>query len=446
VPEVPQTRFTRIGGDRIAYQVLGEGPCDLLYVLINTACVDLPWEWPPYAQFLRGLASFSRLIMFDARGVGASDPVSNAGLPRWEDWADDARAVLDAVGSEHAAIWAGPEAGPVALLFAATRPERTRSLVLFSTTARFRSSEDYPWGLPRDVAAGARAFIIDAWGTEDMATFANPTAARDPAFRRWFAKMQRAASNARQAAATLSMIQSMDVRHVLPSVRAPTLVIHRADFRSVPVEQGRYLVEHLPDARLIVVPGSDGAPYSESVEEILQETETFLTGVSGQSISLGRVLAAVLFTDIVGSTELAAAVGDRRWRNLLETHDAVTRTVVEQYAGRLVKSTGDGVLALFDGPGRAIRCAYAIRDALQPLGIEIRAGLHTGEIERNGDDVVGIGVHVAARVLDQAGPGEVLVSGAVPPLVVGSGIEFNDLGERELNGVPGPWRLFSVVS
>jgi class 3 adenylate cyclase len=438
--------FTRIGGDRIAYQVLGDGPGDLLYVLINTACVDLPWEWPAYAHFLRGLASFSRLIMFDARGVGASDPVSHPGLPRWEDWADDARAVLDAVGSERAAMWAGPEAGPVALLFAATQPERTRSLVLFSTTARFQAAEDYPWGLSRAVAAPTRAFIIDAWGTEDMANFANPTASRDPAFRRWFAKMQRAASNARQAATTLSMIQSMDVRHVLSTVRVPTLVIHRADFRSVPVEQGRYLAEHLPDARLVVVAGSDGAPYSESVQEILQETESFLTGASSHPIQRDRVLAAVLFTDIVGSTELAAAVGDRRWRTLLESHDAVTRAVVEEHVGRLVKSTGDGVLALFDGPGRAIRCAFAVRDALQPLGIEIRAGLHTGEIEHHGDDVVGIGVHVAARVRDQAGPGEVLVSGAVPPLVVGSGIEFSDLGERELKGVPGPWRLFSVVS
>ena len=444
--ENPETRFTRIGDDRIVYQVLGDGSHDLLYVLIGTATVDLPWEWPPYAHFLRSLASFSRLILFDPRGVGGSDPVSHPGLPTWEDWVDDATAVLDAVGSERAAIWGGPEAGPIALLFAATQPERTEGLILFTTTACFRFGEDYPWGVTPKVAAAARSVLADAWGTEEMASFANPKASRDPAFRRWFAKMQRAASSARQAAAMQSMTRSMDVRNVLPSVRVPTLVIHRSDFQWVPVEHGRYLAEHLPNARLLVVPGADGAPYTEGVDQILEETERFLTGVSSRAVARNRVLAAVLFTDIVGSTERAAALGDRRWQNLLESHDVVTRTIVSEHGGQLIKTMGDGALATFDGPGRAIRCAFAVRDALRPLGISIRAGLHTCEVEFRGDDVVGIGVHIAARVLDRAGPGELLVSGAVPLLVAGSDIEFEDRGEHELKGVPGTWRLLAVTS
>jgi len=443
VPDAPATRFTKLGEDRIAYQVLGDSPLDLIYAGAGLAnSVDVQWEWPPLASFLHRLASFSRLIMFDRRGVGASDPVSSDALPIMEEWADDARAVLDAVGSERAAIFGTADAGPSAILFAASQPERTEALILANTSARVLVDHDYPWGYAEAELDDVATSIAEMWGTEALVDFACPDNAADPALRQWFAKEQRASCSPREAAGFNRVMEHTDVRAALSLVAAPTLVLQRRDTAWLTVDHSRYLAEHIAGAQLAVVPGRDHTVFTEPNEEILDHIEHFLTRALPSADS-DRALAAILFTDIVGSTEKAVALGDRDWRNLLESHDAVARALVGQHRGRLVKMTGDGVLATFDGPGRAIRCAIALRDALEPLGIAIRAGLHTGEVELRVDDIGGIGVHIAARVLERAAGGELLVSAAVPLLVAGSGIAFEDRGEHELKGV-GALRLYAV--
>lgn len=440
--EVPETRFAKFGPDRIAYQVLGEGPLDLIYMSTRgTCCIDVRWEYPPAATFLRRLASFSRLITFDPRGVGASDRIALELLPTWEEWAEDAKAVLDAVGSRRTAILAETDSVPIAALFAATQPDRTQALVLYDGAARFLKAPDYHWGLTESDVDSILASLGEVYGTDAFARLTSPEA--DVAMARWFSKASRLSCSPKGWVSYMRGIQGMDIREVLPTIRVPTLVLHRQDAPYITLEQGRDLADRIPGARFEPVPGSDNFPFTNPNTQILNHIEEFLTG-AGPRAEADRALAAVLFTDIVGSTEQAVSVGDRRWRNLLESHDAITRTVVDEHGGRLVKSTGDGVLATFDGPGRAILCAAALRDALQPLGIEIRSGLHTGEIELRGDDIGGIGVHVAARVLDYAGPSELLVSAAIPMLVTGSGLEFEDRGEHDLKGVPGPWRLFAV--
>jgi class 3 adenylate cyclase len=353
--------------------------------------------------------------------------------------------VLDAAGSDRAAIFASTDASAIAILFAATEPERTEGLVLYCASAPVAAAVDYPCGLPPERREEAYAFIAEMWGTEEMAAFASQTAAQDPAYRRWFAKMQRAASTPTDIVPTMRMVSAADVRQILPSVRTPTLLIYRKDYTWAPMDQARYLADHIPDARLFVIGGDAAVWFVEpDVEATLEEMETFLVGTPNPVVSADRVLVAVLFTDIVGSTERAAALGDRRWKSLLESHDTMTRGVVEQWQGRLVKMTGDGVVATFDGPGRAVQCALSLRDALRTLGIEIRAGLHTGEIELRGDDITGIGVHVAARVMEHARPGQILVSGAVPLLMAGSGVEFESRGQRALKGVPGQWPLLEL--
>jgi class 3 adenylate cyclase len=405
--------------------------------------IDVRWEFPPYAHFLRRLALFTRVIMFDQRGQGASDRVTPQGVSLWEDWAKDARAVLDVVGSERVALFAGMEDTPLAVLFAATQPERTQALILFGGTARFAAADDYV-GLSPETISDASAITAEAWGTEAIASFLTPSLADDPAYRRWFAKSLRAAASTQDAVALGAVIASMDVREVLPSVRAPALVVHRKGSPWVPIEQARYLADHLPEGRLLISDGDDSTPWSEPVEETLETVEAFVTGVRSRAPTADRVLATVLFTDIVGSTERAAAEGDRRWRTLLDSHDNVSRDVISQHGGRVIKQTGDGVMATFDGPGRAVQCAISLRDALRTLAIDIRAGIHTGEVEVRADDISGIGVHVAARVMDSADPGQIWVSGAVPLLMVGSNVEFEPRGKRALKGVPGEWPLLAV--
>jgi class 3 adenylate cyclase len=436
--EIPETRYASLGDDRIAYQVFGEGDIDLLYTSATGDPIDLRWDWPPYASFLRRLGAHARVIMFDRRGSGSSDNPSGETLPSWERWVDDARAVLDAVTSEQAVLFGSADGGPVAMLFAASQPGRTRGLILANTYA-----PGDPRGIPNDPAT--EQFVEQAWGTRALAEFTMPDAARDPAFVDWLARSNRLSFNPRDASTMVRWQQSTDVRDALAMVRVPTLVLHREGYTAIPLEQGRYVAEHIPGARFAVLPGSDGLLFSEPAAEGLRHIEEFLSELHGATDS-DRALAAILFTDFVGSTKHLSAVGDRAWRNLLDSHDAVARTVVEQHQGRLVKTTGDGILATFDGPGRAIRCALALGDALRPLGLEIRAGLHTGEVEIRGTDIAGIAVHIATRVLEAATGGELLVSAAVPMLVAGSGFEFDDRGERELKGVPGTWRLFAVRS
>jgi class 3 adenylate cyclase len=407
--------------------------------------LDARWDYPAFAAFLRRLASFSRLIMFDRRGVGGSDAVSLAALPAWEDWVEDALAVLDAVGSRRTAILGVSEAGPTAMLFAATRPERTQSLILFNTAARSIKDADYPWGF--DTQADYEdivSFIEENWGTTVMAQLGTPSLGGDVAFCRWNAKSSRMMCSGREAAAYIRQTAVIDVRDILPSIQVPTLVLHRREAPYITMPQGQHLAESIPGARFVSVPGSDVTIYTKPNAQILDQIEEFLTGTPLGG-GTDRALATVLFTDIVGSTERAASLGDRRWRTLLQSHDEAARMIIKEHGGRLIKLTGDGVLATFDGPGRAIRGAFALRDALDMLGLGIRAGVHTGEVELRGDDIGGIGVHVAARVLEHAKPEELLVSAAVPLLVAGSGIEFEDRGEYELKGVPGSWRLFSVA-
>jgi class 3 adenylate cyclase/alpha-beta hydrolase superfamily lysophospholipase len=438
--EIPETQFATLGDDRIAYQVFGEGDVDLIFASAMGDCIDLRWYWPPYVRFLRRLGAQARVIMFDRQGSGASDSPSGEVLPSWERWADEARVVLDAVTSEQAVILGSLDAGATAILFAASHPSRTRGLILANSTAHFAvDSNQRP--IPEEISQ----FVQETWGTEALVEFGSPDAARDPAYRRWAAMNQRLSLHPKDARTILRFQASMDVRLSLTSVRVPTLVLHRKGYKAPTPDHGQYLADHIPGARLALVPGSDGTLYGEPSDEILRHIEQFLGGLHSTT-EPDRALAAILFTDIVGSTERASALGDRAWRNLLETHDAVARTIVEQHRGKLVKMTGDGVLATFDGPGRAIRCAVALTDALRSIGLEIRAGLHTGEVEVLGADIAGIGVHIAARVLDAALPGDLLVSAAVPMLVAGSGFEFEDKGEHELKGIPGSWKLFAVKS
>jgi class 3 adenylate cyclase len=440
----PETRYARLQGDRIAYQVLGEGPPDLVLAPGSFGHLDIAWEDPGITLFFRTLASFCRLIVFDRRGAGISDPLPPESLPPWEAYAHELAAVLDEVGAERAALLAEVDAGPTAILFAATRPERTSALILAHTTAKFVATGDYPIGLPAAVAEAFVAQIDQLWGTEALAATVAPSRAGDPRFRRWFAKVNRAGASPRAAQAFLRALLEVDVRPALPLIQAPTLVLHRPDAQLIPIEHGRYLAEHIPRATLVELPGADGSLVWEAPELTLDHIEAFLTGVRRTAAST-RILATVLFTDIVGSTERVSRLGDRRWGELLNVHDEVARRVVQEFGGQLVKTTGDGILATFDGPGRAIRCAVALRDELGGIGVQVRAGLHTGEVEVREGDVGGLAVHIAARVMAAAGPRDILTSRTVRDLVVGSGIALHDHGTQPLKGVEGTWQLFSAV-
>jgi class 3 adenylate cyclase/pimeloyl-ACP methyl ester carboxylesterase len=446
--EIPPTRFAKLGDDRIAYQVVGDSPVDLLWVSGIGDALDARWEYAPYASFLWRLASFSRLIMMDRRGMGASDPVPLDALPNWEEFVDDALAVLDAAGSERTVLLGTNDAGATAILFAATRPERTRSLILFnagiSVSAAAEDSLILP--IPLEAFEALTASLEEHWGTEEGAALGVPEHADDPVMVRFHAKNMRMSCSPRQAGAYMRQVAAVDIRNVLPSITVPTLLIHRQEGPSIiPLEESQYVADRIPGARLVLVPGNGLNIYAKPYAQILGHIEAFVTGIAPEA-STNRALATILFTDIVSSTEQASRLGDRRWSGLLESHDALANSIIEQHGGRLVKLTGDGVLATFDGPGRAIRCASAFRDALAPLGITIRAGLHSGEVEQRGQDIGGIAVHIAARVLEQAGPGELLTSSAVPLLVAGSGIEFEDRGEHELKGIAGTYRLYAVES
>jgi class 3 adenylate cyclase len=441
--EVPETRYAWAGEDRVAYQVFGAGDIDLLFTANSGDAMEMRWYWPPYAEFLRRLASSARVIMFDRRGMGSSDPASGASLPGWEQWADDARAVLDAVDSERAVLFGSSDGGPTMLLFAASHPQRTRGLILVNATASFGRLGSAGLDDPGEGEHPIREFIAHGWGTPAISEFAFPDAARDPALLRWALTSLRLAYSPRTASDMFAEQAHMDVRHLLGSVKVPTLVLHREGYPAVPVAEGRYVAEHVPGARFVLLPGRDAQLWMEPAEAGTRQVEEFLAELHGPSES-DRALAAILFTDIVGSTKHLSSVGDLAWRNLLNSHDVIARTVVNQHGGRLIETTGDGILATFDGPGRAIRCSIALRDSLRPLGIEIRAGLHTGEVETRGSGISGIAVHIAARVLDAATGGELLVSPAVPMLVAGAGFEFDDRGSHELKGVDGTWQLFAV--
>jgi class 3 adenylate cyclase len=439
----PETKYARLGGDRIAYQVLGHGP-DLVMTTGGFSQIDIVWEDPGIALFLRTLASFSRLILFDRRGTGASDPLPPDPLPPWEFYAEELAVVLDEVDAERATLLAQIDAGPLALFFAGSRPERTSALILAHTTARFVATDDYPIGVPGEVAEVLLNQVDQLWGSEALAGMLMPSRAGDERFLRWFAKVQRTGASPRAARALLRASMEVDARPILPVIQAPTLILHRRDAHLIPVQHARFLAEHIPDAKLVELPGSDLSLMWETRELALDLVEEFLTGVR-RVPPARRVLATVLFTDIVGSTKLASRLRDRRWRELLDTHHDVSRQTVAEFNGRLVETTGDGILATFDGPGRGIGCAAALRDQVRGIGLQLREGLHTGEVELRNGDVGGVAVHIAARVMDAARPGEILASRTVRDLVVGSDVVLEDRGTRQLRGVDGRWQLYAVA-
>jgi class 3 adenylate cyclase len=436
------TRYAKSGEYHLAYSVTGEGPLDILYVPTWLSQIEHLWESPRVNRFFERSAHLGRLIMFDRRGSGMSDPIH--GAPTLEEQMDDVNAVLDAAGSERAVVLAALEGGPMACLYAATHPDRTQALILYSAWARVVQSEDIPWANPPEERERLMEFLVETWGTGARLQGLAPSEADDPEFLAWYAKLERLAASPRQIAELQKLIGEYDVRDVLSSIRVPTLVMHRRDDSLIDPRHSQYIAERIPGAKLVMLEGSDNLMVAGDSDAILDEIEVFLTGTR-QEREPDRVLATVMFTDIVDSTRRASEMGDRRWRELLERHDELVRSKLEYWNGREIKTTGDGFLATFDGPARAIKCAKAIAYDVNQLGVAIRAGLHTGECEMRGDDVAGMAVHIGARVGSLAGPGEVLVSSTVKDLVVGSGLDFTDHGEHELKGVPGGWHVYRVV-
>jgi class 3 adenylate cyclase len=441
--EVPDTHYTRtIEGTYLAYQVFGEGPVDLVFQLNGGMLLDLMWEEPDINRFMQRLASFSRVITFDARGFGSSGHLDPRSVPAIQTWMDDIGTVMDATRSAQTGLLACGETGLASMLFAATYPRRVLSLVLLNAFARYQRSEDCPWGMPPHSIPAYTDLVRGMWGTGGVAEVLMPSLVDNEEARRRWGLRERLSATPDSVVIPRAFWES-DVTEILSTIHVPTLVVSREGDRHVRPEHSRYLASRIPDARLVELAGPDHWPFSGRSEEILDEMEEFMTGARPSAV-LDRVLATVLFTDIVDSTLRASEVGDRRWRELLNGYDDLAHRRLERFRGRQVKTTGDGTLAVFDGPARAVECARTLSEAVRSLGLEIRAGLHTGEIETRANDVAGLAVHIAARVSALARAGEVLVSRTVTDLVVGSGIEFEDRGEHELKGVPGAWRLFAV--
>lgn len=436
----PPVRYAQSGDVSIAYQVVGDGAIDLIHVPGWVTHLDHCWENPRIAAFYRRLASFTRLILFDKRGTGLSD--RGGPTPTLEQRMDDVRAVMDAVGSAKAVICGVSEGSAMSILFAATYPERTTALVIYGGFARIAWAPDYPCGRTADEMEVRIAAIRTTWGTGAGAARMNPSLARDDAYREWFAQNERTAASPGSVLALARMNQTIDARHVLAAVRVPTLVLHRRDDPAVNVEHGRYLARHIPSAKYVELDGADHG-WTVDGEQIIGEIEEFVTGAR-QPSEIDRVLATVLFTDIVGSTTQAVQRGDRQWRETLEAHHTIVREELRRFRGREIDTAGDGFLAAFDGPARAIRAATAIGGRVKNLGLSERAGLHTGECEVMGDKLSGIAVHIGARIAGLAGPDEVLVSSTVKDLVAGAGIRFRERGAHQLKGVPGAWDLFCV--
>jgi pimeloyl-ACP methyl ester carboxylesterase len=441
MPEVPETQYTKSGDVHIAYQVLGSGPLDVVFVPGFVSHLEHQWDSPRWAHMMHRLASFSRLIMFDKPGTGLSDRF--AAIPTLEQRMDDVRAVMDAVGSERAAFIGVSEGGPMSILFAATYPHRTSALILYGTYARRMWAPDHPWGRTDDEMRTILERVDRDWGRDVHLELWAPSVARNEDARRAITTYWRRAASPGAALTVMRLTTEIDVRHVLPVIRVPTLVVHRTGDRVTRIEQARYLAERIAGAKLVELPGDDHLPAVGDGDAIIDEIEEFLTGI--RPADADRVLATILFTDIVGSTERAIALGDRRWRELLGQYYGVARRELTRFRGREIDTAGDGLFAAFDGPARAIRCACRIRDEVRPLGLEVRSGLHAGECEVVGDKISGIAVHIGARVASVAAPGEVFVSSTVKDLVAGSGIGFRDRGSHVLKGLPGEWPLFVVA-
>jgi class 3 adenylate cyclase len=431
----PRTQYAKSGDVHIAYQVFGEGAVDLVFVPGFVSHIENYWDEPNFARWLRRLGSFSRVIMFDKRGTGLSDQVSE--LPGMDQRLDDVSAVMDAVGIERAAIFGISEGGSLATLFAASHPERSQALIIYGGFAQFSS-----WFPTQEALEGLIQYIDKNWGSgESMPMFA-PTKQGDLAFQQWWGKFERLGASPAAAITLMRMNSQIDITEILPSINVPTLVIHRKDDVTVNVEGGRLLAERIPGAKYVELSGTDHLPFvGEDSDRILDEMEHFLTGETSTP-SVERVLATVVFTDIVGSTARAQTLGDRAWGDLLDLHDKAVRKELSRFRGNEIKWTGDGFLAAFDRPARAIQCALAIVNTVRALGLEVRAGIHTGEVDFVKNDIRGIAVHIASRVADLANGGDVVVSRTVKDLVAGSGIAFQDYGTHELKGVPDQWMLF----
>jgi len=441
----PETRYTTVGDDRVAYQVLGDGPIDLVTTPGQWGHLDLEWEDPSVARFLRRLASFSRLIRFDARGSGLSDARPNGGGDVARNWTEDLLAVMTAVGSKSVAILAWIDGGQLALQFAAAHADRVRALALFSTTARLTVALDYPQGNSPETTAKYLGFTRKYWGTEKWVVANSPSLAHDERARRWFAKLCRAVASPKAVVESHAHQQKLDARPILSSIRAPTLVMARSNCRGYPLAQTRYVAEHVSGARFVELAGTDIMPFWETPDLILDHIEEFVTG-QRHGGEAERALLTVLFTDIVDSTALAAKMGDAQWHALLNRHDEITREQIARFGGRLIERTGDGTLATFDRPGRAIDCARALHEAMATLNIKLRVGLHTAEVELREDGRVGgISVHVGARVMAVAKAGSVLVSRTVRDILLGSRFGFDEQGTHELKGVPGQWTVYAVT-
>jgi class 3 adenylate cyclase/pimeloyl-ACP methyl ester carboxylesterase len=443
---IPETRYALTAdGVSIAYQVVGEGPLDLVYVPGWVSHLEATWEEPTLASFCEQLASFSRLILFDKRGTGMSDRVPEDQLPTLEIRMDDLRSVCDAAGSEQAALLGVSEGAPLCVLFAAAHPERTTAAIMIGGYARRMQAADYPWGISVEAHEAFMEEIARGWGGPVGLETRAPSRIDDVRFRENWARYLRLGASPSAVLALVRMNAEIDVRSFLPTVHVPTLVIHRTGDRAIPVDAGRYLGEHIPGASFVELPGEDHLPWIGDSDSILVEIQHFLTGTRPRPHS-DRVLKTVLFTDIVGSTEKLSNLGDALWKETLAAHDERAKIEIDRHHGTYINTTGDGLLATFDGPARAVRCAQAIGEALRPLGLEIRAGCHTGEVEIGDGVVGGLAVHIGARVAALAGPGQVLVSSTVKDLVAGSGLSFEARGERELKGVPDTWRIYAVAA
>jgi class 3 adenylate cyclase/pimeloyl-ACP methyl ester carboxylesterase len=448
--ETPETRYARTpDGVHIGYQVAGSGPIDLVYVPGWISNIEAQWEAPGLAPFLRRLASIARLILFDRRGTGISDHPPDEESLALEYGAEDLRTVLEAAGSERAMLFGFEDGGLIAAMFAASNPERTLGLVMFAAFARYRWSADYPWGVTDEALDEWNRHVAEEWGTDAFWRYnlgsVAPSMKDDHAFVRAWARFSRQCASPGGLRAIDRTLQEVDARAVLPTIRVPTLIMNRDGDLDVDPEQARWIATQIPGARLAIFPGSDHPPFVGDVDAVFAELERFIGALREDEAVFDRALATVLFTDIVDSTPRALELGDRAWRELLERHNATIRALLVRYRGREVSTAGDGFFATFDGPARAIRCASEIADAVKVLGLEVRAGVHTGEVEIAGDDLRGIAVHIGARVGSLAGPSEVLVSQTVRDLVAGSGLAFEDAGEHELKGVPDRWRLYRVA-
>ncbi len=440
------TRYARSDAGYVAYQQFGDGPVPIVFIPSWVQNLDVMWEEPALARYMGRLGSFGEVVVFDKRGSGVSDPVALQALPTLEQWMDDTRVALDATGTETTAVIGDTEGGPLAVTFAATYPERVSALVLINSFARWRRDVDYPIGMPEETVTRLTEAYEEHWGvTTEILRLTAPSTSSDPRFGEWFLRYQRLSMPRGAAASMYRWVTELDVRSVLPSIHTPTLVVnrvgglhHRADF-------GRYLADNIAGAEYVELPGADTFPFQAgNFDLVLDEVEHFLTGNTPQPV-VDRVLGTILFTDIVASTERATKIGDAAWLALRQTHDDLVRENLRRFRGQEMSHTGDGFLSIFDGPARAVTCAARIGEQLGSLGIEIRCGVHTGEVERVGDQIGGLAVHLASRIMDDAGPGVIMTSSTVKDLVLGSGIEFIDRGPRQFKGVADTWRMYQVT-